>query len=126
MAGSNSGVIPFEVVLDNLKGSVKMDPTTGNVIATLDDAKEAFSSSISPLVLEGNVRKNPYIEAHSALDNRTMNNISKQATALILAGSSSQLPRELGQYLEQQSGALLISYTKSSGKFPMSLQDLVS
>ena len=112
MAGSNSGVIPFEVVLDNLKGSVKMDPTTGNVIATLDDAKEALSIKHKPLVLEGNVRKNPYIEAHSALDNRTMNNISKQATALILAGSRSQLPRELGQYLEQQSGALDILYQK--------------
>ena len=112
MAGSNSGVVPFETVLENLKDSVKMDPTTGNAIATLEDAKEALSIKHKPLVLQGNARKNPYIEGHAALDNRTMVNMNKQATALILAGSRSQLPRALGQYLAEHSGALDILYQK--------------
>jgi len=112
MAGSSTGVVPLETVIENLKNSVKMDPTTGNAIATLDDAKEALSIKHKPLVLEGNVRKNPYIEAHAALDNRAMNNINKQVTAMILAGSRSELPRELGKYLEEQAGAIDILYQK--------------
>lgn len=88
------------------------DATTGNKIFSKDSAEEALSIKHKPLVLDGNVRKNPYIEGHAALDNRTMTNIDKQFVSLILAGSKSELPRELGKYLDEQSNALDILYQK--------------
>ncbi len=98
-----SGTAPFEAILSSLESSVIMDARTGNKIASLTDAEEALKITHKPIVLEGNLKKNPYVEGHAALNARAMTNINKEFTALTLAGSKSTLSREWGDYLTKNS-----------------------
>lgn len=67
--------------------------------ATSTIANEAFDKKNIPLVLEGNIKKNPYTEAHAALDNKTMKDMNDTLAMSVMYSSNSSTARELGKYL---------------------------
>lgn len=76
-----------------------VDFATGSAISDLRTAEAAFGAKHTPLILKGNMRKNPYIQAHSGLDQKTMRDINKAFIDAILAGSKSQIVKEWGDFM---------------------------
>lgn len=79
----------------------KVNKVTGAAISTLDQAAEALSSAHKPMILQGNMRKNPYIEAHANLSNKMMSNLNSVFTMSVLAGAKSQTAREWGDFMQE-------------------------
>ncbi|EDO29126.1 predicted protein [Nematostella vectensis] len=93
----------FDEVIGKLQGKVRMDRATGNSITSMESAKDALDIKYKPLRLEGNLKKNPYIEAHANLSNKQMADINNLFTEQIMLSSKSQAVRELGFFMSENS-----------------------
>lgn len=81
-------------LLDMYDGSSSLIKTSSSTVAN-----EALDKKKIPLVLEGNIKKNPYTEAHAALDNKTMKDMNDTLSMSVMYSSQSSTARELGKYL---------------------------
>lgn len=83
-----------EPLLDMFGGSADIIKTRSTL-----EAKSALDKENTPLVLSGNVKKNPYTEGHAALDNKTMKDMNDTLSMSVMYSSPSDTAKELGKYL---------------------------
>lgn len=105
IANASSGADAFKEVLAQTT-SRNVDKATGAAISTLEQASASLTTAHKPLVLSGNTRKNPYIEAHASLDSKAMSQINNMFTMMTLAGSKSTAAREWGTIMESSAREL--------------------
>lgn len=103
MSDASAGPQVLERILAGMKnkGIGGVDYETGAMISTLDQAKAALDVTKKPLVLTGNLKKNPYIEGHANLDNKMLKQINDDFIRTVLAGSSSTLVKEWGNFMAE-------------------------
>lgn len=81
--------------------AMPFDAQTGSMISNVDQAKAALSIGKKPLILTGDLKKNPYIEGHAALDNNMLKNINDNFVRTVLASSTSTAVKEWGTFMEE-------------------------
>ena len=100
-ADGSAGPQVIERILAQAKanGRTDVDLATGNAIYNLDTAKKAFGATQTPLLLRGDLKKNPYIEAHAGLDNKAIRDINKTWVEAALNSTNAPIVRSWADFM---------------------------